>query len=153
MANTYGPTNLVVGSEIRGRTSPMTRERIQWYDDGLESAVYGYFRRCGVNIHTDDEFARSQGLPAIIADGMMSTNWISSMLVSEFGVDYLERGQLRTKFIKPIFEDEVIATRGKVVGVEKLANGAVRYSLEVWCEDKDGVKRTDGDAQVEVAKR
>lgn len=142
--------DLVVGSEISGVTRAMTRERIQWCDDGLESAVQGKFTRVGANIHTDDDFARAQGLPAIIADGMISTNWLSAMLVKQFGIDYLERGRLRTKYIKPIFEDVVVSTRGRVRSIERLDDGNVRYSLDVWCEDQEGTKLTDGEAQVEV---
>ncbi|MGH6944413.1 MAG: MaoC family dehydratase, partial [Geminicoccaceae bacterium] len=105
------------------------------------------------NIHTDEQYAASQGLPAIIADGMITTNWCSSMLIGHFGMDYLERGELRTKFIKPIFLGATISVRGRVLSVERRDSGAVVYALDVWCEDENGVKVTVGDAKVEAAPR
>ncbi len=141
------------GSELAGPVRVMTSERIQWYDSAMLSAAKGELARVGSNIHTDEEYAKSQGLTGIIADGMISTNWISSMLVQQFGMDYLGRGELRTKFLKPIFLGTAVSVRGRVRSVERLDSGAIRYALEVWCEDEKGVKLTDGDARVEVASR
>lgn len=153
MTEVVGTGGLKVGSELVGPVRRMTKERIQWYGDGLESAIAGEFVRVGVNIHTDEEFAKSQGLPAVIADGMISTNWLSALMVKYFGVDYLDRGELRTKFIKPVFRDVLVATRGLVRSIERLDNGNVRYSVDVWCEDQEGTKLTVGDGQVEVVPR
>ena len=144
---------LPVGTEIRGPVRVMTAERIQWYDSAMLSAAKGELARVTVNIHTDDDYAKAEGLPAVIGDGMMSTNWCSEMLIERFGMDYVERGELRTKFIKPVFLGVTVSVRGKVTAAEAQANGAVVYSLEVWCEDEKGVKLTVGDAKVEVAPR
>jgi acyl dehydratase len=128
----------------------MTPERIEWYDSAMLSAAKGELARVGSNIHTDEEYARSQGLPAIIADGMIMTNWVSSMLVEHFGMAYVERGELRTKFIKPVPLGMTVVCRGRVLSVERLAGGALAYMLDVWCEDDDGVKVVEGHARVEV---
>ncbi len=145
--------DLAVGSVIAGPVRVMTMERILWYEAGMRSAATGALTLPHSNIHTDEEYARSQGLPAPIADGMVSTNWISGMLVHQFGMDYLERGELRTKFIKPILLGAVVAVRGRVTAVEPQPGRGVRYMLEVWCEDEKGVKLTVGDARVDVAPR
>lgn len=145
--------DLEVGSIIQGPTRAATRLRMFWYGDGLESAIHGERRRAQVHIHTDDEAAKYEGLPGVIADGMSSTNWISTMLTKKFGVDYIERGELRTKFIKPIFADVVVSTKGQVRSIERMEDGAVRYVLDVWCEDADGTKLTVGEAAVVVAPR
>jgi hypothetical protein len=68
-------------------------------------------------------------------------------------MDYLERGELRTKFIKPIFLGAIVSVRGRVRSVERAAGDGVAYVLDVWCEDEKGVKVTDGDARVVVASR
>ena len=99
---TPAPRDLAVGAEITGPVRLMTAERIEWYDSAMLSAATGTLAQVGSNIHTDEDYARSQGLPAIIADGMIMTNWVSSMLVEHFGMAYVERGELRTKFIKPV---------------------------------------------------
>ena len=149
MTPTHGSPDLAPGAEIRGPVRYVTAERIEWYDSAMLSAASGHLAQVGVNIHTDDEFARSQGLPAVIADGMIMTNWCSEMLVAHFGMDYLERGSLRTKFIKPVFLNQTIHVRARVLEAKREAGG-VRYSLDVWCEDEKGIKVTDGSAEIEV---
>jgi acyl dehydratase len=146
--------DLAVGSEIAsGPVRVMTMERILWYEAGMRSAATGQLTLPHSNIHTDEEYAKSQGLPAPIADGMVSTNWLSSMLVAHFGMDYLGRGELRTKFIKPIFLGAVVSVRGRVTAVERGEGGGLVYTLDVWCEDDKGVKLTVGDARIPVAPR
>jgi len=144
---------LAVGSEIAEPVRVMTMERIKWYEAGMRAAATGLLTLPHSNIHTDEEYAKSQGLLAPIADGMVSTNWISSMLVKHFGIDYLERGELRTKFIKPIFLGAVVSVRGRVSAVARGESGGLLYTLEVWCEDEKGVKLTVGDARVAMAPR
>jgi 3-hydroxybutyryl-CoA dehydratase len=141
---------LSVGSEIRGPVRLMTAERIEWYDSAMLSAAKGELAQVTVNIHTDDDYAKSEGLPAIIADGMISTNWCSEMLIEHFGMDYVERGELRTRFIKPTFLGVTVSVRGRVTSAKPQPNGAMAYTLDVWCEDETGLKLTVGDAKVEV---
>jgi 3-hydroxybutyryl-CoA dehydratase len=142
---------LPVGTEIRGPVRVMTAQRIEWYDSAMLSAAKGELTRVSVNIHTDEAYAKSEGLPAIIADGMISTNWCSEMLIGRFGMDYVERGELRTRFIKPTFLGVTVHVRGKVTSAVRQQNGAILYALDVWCEDENGLKLTVGDAKVEVA--
>jgi len=144
---------LAVGSEFAGPVRVVTPERIEWYDSAMLSAGKGELSQVTANIHTDDEYAKMQGLPAVIADGMMSTNWCSEMMDTHFGWDYVERGELRTKFIKPIFLGQTMTTRGKITAADSQPSGSVVYTLDVWCEDEKGVKRTVGDAKVEVKPR
>lgn len=144
---------LSAGSEIRGPVRLMTSERIEWYDSAMLSAAKGELTRVTINIHTDEDYAKSEGLPAIIADGMISTNWCSEMLIEHFGMDYVERGELRTRFIKPTFLGVTVSVRGRVTSAEPQPGGAVLYKLDVWCEDQTGLKLTVGDAKVEVRPR
>lgn len=141
---------LAVGTEIVGRTLVVTEDRIRWYGDAMLSASSGEPMRVGSNIHTDDQYAKSQGLPGAIADGMMSTNWLQNMVVRYFGRHYLESGELRTKFIKPIFTNVTLSCRGRVIAITNVADGAKRYELEIWCEDENGNKLTVGDAKIDV---
>ena len=145
--------SLAVGADLRGPSRVMTAERIEWYDSAMLSAATGELRQVGVNIHTDEEFAKSQGLTAVIADGMIMTNYCSEVMVRHFGMDYLSRGELRTKFIKPVYLRQTVTARAKVISIEPAANGDRLYKLDVWCEDENGVKVTDGDAKVVVGGR
>ena len=130
----------------------MTRERMRWYADALVSTSEPdeVAQLAGANIHTDDEFARSQGLSGIISDGMITTNWISSLLFSVFGMHYLSRGGLTTKYIKPVFEDERIDSRARITRIER-GDSSTTYHLDVWCERADGVPVTVGTATVQVS--
>ena len=144
MSKTYS-----VGQDIKGPVRGITPERIEWYDSAMLSACTNELRQVGVNIHTDEEFAKSQGFNAVNADGMIMANWCSEMLVHEFGMDYIERGELRTKFIKPVLLGVQLHVKGKVKAVEKKSGGTL-VTLDIWCEDEKGNKLTDGDAKVEV---
>jgi acyl dehydratase len=138
------------GEAITGGRRAATEPRIRWYGSGFMTANAGEPRQVIANIHTDDDYARTQGLTAAIADGMMSANWISSMLIDTFGADYITRGYLRTKFIKPIYVDEAITARGEIKAARDNGDGTTTYELEVWCEDDEGEKRTVGEAKVAV---
>src|SRR5688572_31682894 len=91
------------GDELVGPVRVITPQRIEWYDSAMLSAATNELRQVGSNIHTDPEFAKSEGFSGVNADGMIMTNWCSEMLVHRFGMDYLERGDLRTKYIKPVY--------------------------------------------------
>lgn len=138
-----------VGDEIKGPVRGITAERIEWYDSAMLSAATNELRQVGSNIHTDDEFAKSQGFTAVNADGMIMCNWCSEMLVHEFGMDYVSSGELRTKFIKPVLLKTLLHVKGKVKAVEN-KGGATALTLDVWCEDEKGTKLVDGDAKVEI---
>jgi len=141
-----------VGDELEGPVRTITPERIEWYDSAMLSAATNELRQVGSNIHTDEEFARSEGFTTVNADGMISTNWCSQMLLQAFGMDYLERGELRTKFIKPVILGVCLRVRGRIREAARQQNGNVRYVVDVWCEDAQGTKLVDGDATVEVAR-
>ena len=147
------PTDaLEVGQSLTGPGRLMSRERMRWYCDALETAAHGTgeFVVAGPTIHSDDAFAAQNGLPGIIADGMISVNWISAMLFSAFGMTYLEQGELQAKFIRPVFEDEFIETRGIIEAIEDDGEGHRLYVIEVWCETAGGEKCTVGRARVPV---
>jgi hypothetical protein len=141
-------STLVAGQELRSPPRSMNRERMRWYVDGLFTAKANDGKvHTEDNIHTDDEYARSQGLPGIIADGMISTNWIYGFLLDIFGPAALRNARLRTKYIKPILENMTVSTCVRVTERTEDA-GLVRFDLEVWCEDGTGNKLTVGDAVI-----
>jgi acyl dehydratase len=142
---------LKVGDELVGPVRAITPQRIEWYDSAMLSAATNELRQVGSNIHTDEEFARSEGFPAANADGMIMTNWCSEMLVRAFGMDYLERGELRTKYIKPVYIGVELHVRGRIKEATTQSNGKTLYTIDVWCEDERGNKLVDGDAKVDVA--
>jgi 3-hydroxybutyryl-CoA dehydratase len=140
-----------VGDVLLGPVRGITSQRIEWYDSAMLSACTNELRQVGSNIHTDAEFARQEGFPGPNADGMIMTNWCSEMLVSHFGMYYVTHGELRTKFIKPVYLDVLLHVKARITTASLQENGNTVYTMLVWCEDQDGQKLTDGDAAVEVA--
>jgi 3-hydroxybutyryl-CoA dehydratase len=149
-AATETKRRLSIGDEMRAPPRSMHRERMRWYVDGLFTARANDGKvHTEENIHTDDEYARSQGLPGIIADGMISTNWIFGFLLDTFGSAYLEKGSLRTKYVRPILEDQLVVVGLRVRQIERTEN-ELRYELDVWCEEQSGQMLTVGSAEVYV---
>jgi acyl dehydratase len=138
------------GDEIAGPVRGITPQRIEWYDSAMLSAATDELRQVGSNIHTDHAFAQSQGFDQVNADGMIMTNWCSEMLVKAFGLHYLERGELRNKYIRPVHLGVALRVRGRVTAVTPQPEGGILYALDVWCEDQHGTKLVDGDARIEV---
>ena len=141
------------GDELAGPVRAITPQRIEWYDSAMLSAATDELRQVGSNIHTDVAFARSEGFATANADGMIMTNWCSEMLLRAFGIDYLERGELRTKYIKPVNLGVELQVRGRIREVARQSGGDTLYAIDVWCEDASGTKLVDGDAKVAVAAR
>jgi acyl dehydratase len=142
-----------VGDELVGPVRVITPQRIEWYDSAMLSAATDELRQVGSNIHTDVEFARSEGFQTANADGMIMTNWCSEMLLRAFGIDYLQHGELRTKYIKPVNLGVELHVRGRITSVNVQSDGTTCYAIDVWCEDARHTKLVDGDAKVDVAPR
>lgn len=138
------------GQTIRTEPRRMTPERIRWYCDAQETAVEydGRVHVAAPNIHNDEAFAKSQGLPRIIGFGMSSMSWMYGTLLDHFGERYLERGALAAKFIRPVFEDQIITTCYRETAQRAAADGAPARELEIWCEDETGQTLTVGTAVV-----
>lgn len=142
------------GDEIRGAARTMTRERMRWYADMLPTVRVndGRVHFPPPTIHDDDDYARAQGLPGIIADGMLSTNWILDLMLRSFGDAALQSvGTLMTKYIGQVPEDMAVACVLRVEGVQALPDGKRRLALKVWAEDGAGRPVTVGTAAVTLA--
>lgn len=143
-------TDFELGTEFRTRPRRMTRERMRWYVDAQPTVAHddGRIHTQEPTIHDDDGYAKSQGLPGIIADGMISTNWIMGLLIDVFGEDVTRKGRLKTKYIAPIHENQVTIACARVTAVTYDEKGEATVSLDVWCEDDQQKKMTVGDAVV-----
>lgn len=141
---------LEIGTELRSAPRPMTRERMRWYVDAQPTVAAddGRIHTQDPTIHDDDDYARKQGLPGIIADGMVSTNWIMGLFFDMFGPSLARKGRLRTKYIAPIHEDQVVIAVARLTARTETADGETAYSFNVWCEDDKGARLTVGEALV-----
>ncbi len=138
------------GTQFRLPPRPMTRERMRWYVDIQETVQVddGRIHTQPPTIHDDDAYARKQGLAGIISDGMITTNWIHGLLIDVFGPAAAGAGRLRTKYIAPIREDQIVITCASVRSVTDDERGRTFVELDVWCEDDTGRKLTVGEARL-----
>jgi hypothetical protein len=137
-----------VGTVLEGPERVVTPERLRWYGNGLLSSAADQLVEVGSNIHTDAEYALTQGFTFAVADGMLSTNYLSMMLTRAFGTAYIENGELRTRFVKPVPVGVQLKARGRVTSAEPVGESATRYELDVWTEDADGVTFVVGSASI-----
>jgi 3-hydroxybutyryl-CoA dehydratase len=140
------------GDEVGRVARTMTAERMRWYCEGLDTAKSetSHPVSAGTNIHTDDTYARAHGLPGRVADGMITTNWLSALLVETFGDAFLRGGSLRTKFIRPVLENDQIEAIVTVTHVDGDATGGSIVHMEVRCQNDRGEPCTVGTASARL---
>ena len=97
------------------------------------------------NIHTDWEIAIKGGLPAPIAQGLMSHAYLGEMLTRFFGKNWLQGGKIDVKFIRYTLPGDVVTTGG-IVKEKIKAGSAVRFNCDIWCESLSGEKTVVGTA-------
>jgi len=97
------------------------------------------------SIHTDEAWARAKGFKAPLAQGMMSTAYVSEMMTAFLGAGFVKGGTISMSFTKPVYAGDRLTVHGVVR--EKRAEGdATRIVVEVWCENQDGGKTAVGTA-------
>lgn len=98
-------------------------------------------------IHYDDAFARSVGLPAPIATGMISTGYLTQLLLEAFGIHWLAGGRISVSFVKPVFAGDTVLAQAVVR--ERTENAAaIHLALDVWCANQRSEEVTIGTASV-----
>jgi len=99
----------------------------------------------GPGIHTDDEFARSKGLPGAVVQGGQIVGYINEMLVRAFGQGYIEGGEISVVFIKSALSGDNLSTRATLTQ-RREENGRIILDCEVWVENQMGEKLAVGTA-------
>jgi 3-hydroxybutyryl-CoA dehydratase len=123
-----------IGEELPPLTKPIAQRQIDTY-----SGVRPH------SIHTDAEWARKKGFAAPLAQGMMSTAYVSQMMVQLLGEGFIKGGKMGVSFIKPVLAGDTLTMHGCVKS--KDAEGAhTRVTVEFWCENQQGVKTMVGTA-------
>jgi len=80
----------------------------------------------GNPIHLDDEFARSVGLPGVIAHGMLGMGHLATY-VTRWAGDHHRLRRLRCRFAAMVLPGDVIQFSGRVAGE---AGGLLQLELE-----------------------
>ena len=126
-----------VGSLLPPLTKTITLEQMFVFSSGVP------------NIHTDRAIACESGLTGPIAQGLMSTGYLSELLMDFFGVDWFESGWTSHAFVRPVSPGDTITVQGRIQDKTGETNGT-RVVLEVWCRNKTGDVTTVGTASALV---
>ncbi|HEY8489585.1 MAG TPA: MaoC/PaaZ C-terminal domain-containing protein [Dehalococcoidia bacterium] len=131
-----------VGDEIPAlKKNCSTQQLVLW------AAASGDFYQ----IHYDQDFAKSTGLPGIIVHGALKNAFLGQLLhewvgrkgrIIQFGCSY--RGM--------DYPNQDIHCRG-VVKAKRQENGQNLVELEIWTENPEGQKTTPGSAVVALPSR
>ena len=114
--------------------NPTTRQLVQYA--GAQGDFY--------EIHYDQDFARSVGLPGVILHGLLKAAWLGQLVTDWLG----DKGTLKT-FEVSYRGVDVPGRPYKCQGRVTKVDGAMT-ELEIWGEDADGNKTTLGTATVEA---
>lgn len=93
-------------------------------------SLIGEFQR---NIHTDLEVARRGGLETTICQGQQQAAFLAELCTRFFGAAWFASGQLRVKFIQPLYANSLVTLGGRVASYEPTPEGE-RLHLELWID-------------------
>lgn len=97
-------------------------------------------------LHHDEAYARTAGLPGIMAHGMLSAGLLGSFVTRWFGPGRVRRFKVR--FREKVFVGDTLTAGGKVVGTAEGPEGEPRWALELSLERQDGTPVVTGTAEV-----
>jgi len=126
--------SLAVGDELPPLTKIIEQRRIDCFSGVRPNSI-----------HTDAEWARKKGFRAPLAQAMMSTAYVSQLMMQLAGQGFVQGGKMSVAFIKPVVVGDTLTVRGRVKSREPEGSN-VRVTVEVWCENQDGVKTMVGTA-------
>ena len=133
MATTVAET-ITVGQELPSLVKEISQRQIDAYS-GVRPR----------SIHTDEAWARAKGFRAPLAQGMMSTAYISEMMTQLLGAGFVKGGSMSVAFVTPVYVGDRLTAHG-VVKEKRPENGATRVVVDVWCENQHGQKTAIGTA-------
>src|ERR671923_2074720 len=125
---------LAVGQELPPLEKELTQRHIDAYS-GVRTR----------SIHTDEAWARQKGFRTTLAQGMMSTAYVSEMMTRLLGAGFIRGGTMSVAFVQPVYAGDHLTVRG-VIKELRAAADATRVVVEVWCENQHGQKTAVGTA-------
>jgi acyl dehydratase len=114
---------------------PTTRQLVQYA--GASGDFY--------QIHYDQDFARSTGLPGVILHGLLKAAWLAQLVTDWAGPE------ARLKAFDVSYRGIDLPGRPYRCGGELKSRTGGVAELEIWGEDPDGNRTTIGTATVELA--
>jgi len=132
-----------MGYELTPIKRTITQEKMNAFSAFSEVNVEPSLRVSGA-FHTDEEYAKSKGLPGTLAQSMHYYAFVSEMLTAFFGEGWVRGGKLAMTFIRMVLAGDTITCKAVIAGVKK--NDGNRVFLDVSCENQKGEKVAIGTA-------
>lgn len=73
-------------------------------------------------IHYDDDYARQRGFRGTLAHGLMVQGYANVLAVDLYGTDWMERGEIEVKFVRPVFPGDTVTVELDESGVLTASN-------------------------------
>lgn len=90
-------------------------------------------------IHTE-EYAKRYGLRGALVPGSTLLSYLLEMLYNTFGENWLHHGKIKVNFIGGgAVNGDLVTARGLVKSIDPRQSGSL-VSLEIWLENRQGVK-------------
>ena len=99
--------------------------------------------------HWDPVYAAQTGLAAPIQTGEMSSAYLAEMCVNHFGAAVFRDARIVCKYVASTLANEVITTHGVVRDKTPKGKG-FRFTVDIWCDNEAGEKKTVGWAEFDV---
>ena len=116
----------------RGQALPALSRTLQQRQIDIYSGIHPY------SIHTDEAWAQEKGFATTIAQGMMSTAYISSIMTTAVGEGFVESGTMDSKFLKPVLCGDTLDVTGTVAGFTREAEGRERCHASFAAHNQRG---------------
>jgi acyl dehydratase len=127
-------TTITIGQALPGLVKEIPQRKIDAYS-GVRPR----------SIHTDEAWARQKGFRAPLAQGMMSTAYVSELMTRFLGAGFVRGGTMSMTFLTPVYAGDRLTVHG-VVRETRPEDGGTRVVVEVWCENQRGEKTAAGTA-------
>jgi acyl dehydratase len=134
MTPTSSTITVAVGQELPTLTKEIVQRKIDAYSTVRAKSI-----------HTDEAWARAKGFKAPLAQGMMSTAYVSEMMTAFLGAGFVKGGTMSMAFTQPVYVGDRLSVHG-VVKETRAEGEATRVVVDVWVENQDGVTTAIGAA-------
>jgi acyl dehydratase len=133
--------DLVAGQELGPVVRTVTQRQIDVYS-GVKPG----------SIHTDDAWAQAKGLGTTIAQGMMSTAYVSTLMTDVVGEGFVRGGAMDVRFLRPVHRDDTLTVTGTVAGFTAGSDGgSTRVHVDVAARNQRAEQTLAGTASGLVA--
>ncbi len=90
-----------------------------------------------LSIHTDEDWARAKGFRTTIAQGMMSTAYVSNLVTIAVGEGFVVGGRMDARFLRPVFCGDTLEVTATAAGFSR-ENDQIRVHMTVTAFNQSG---------------